>query len=468
MPVSVSAMDLLETYDQAYKSSPLLKSDYANYQATNADSNIVLGQLLPNITLSGTAKSTGIYDSASQFNGTTNSLTGAAALSQVVFDYALLNIYRSTDQSALSAYADYEYQVQQFILTVAKSYFSVLLAKSNVTVAKEQVKATTATLEQTKLQKNVGLKTESDVKQVEASYYSAIATLVKNENALKASYYELSVLTGIAEMVPLAPIKTNMTVSQPRPANMQEWVNMAKQKNKSLKASLYNQVASENAVEACKGKFLPSISLSASYVYMRDPFFQPGFGSSGVSSGNALAGLLGSGVSTACLVNTSNQISAGSGGQAGIPLNGVELQSAMIGLTFTWNIFNGGTDYAALMQGAENYQNARYSTIQNQRNVIQQTEKDYLAVLTAISSIKAFRQAKISSDIAYQMMLDQYKVGTTTINEVLQQMQITYQNAYDVAQAEFEYITNLLTLKLDAGTLSRKDIQEVNRFLKHN
>ncbi len=46
----------------------------------------------------------------------------------------------------------YEYQVQEFIMNVTKAYFTVLLAESNVKVAQEQVKATEATLKQTKMQ----------------------------------------------------------------------------------------------------------------------------------------------------------------------------------------------------------------------------------------------------------------------------------------------------------------------------
>ncbi len=465
--IPVSAMDLLETYKVAYKSSPIIKSQYATYQVSNADSNIALGTLLPSITLSASASSTRFFDQDSAFNGTTNSTTYGASLSQNVFNYALFNIYAATKQSAQADYATYEYQVQEFILEVSKTYFSVILAEANVQVAEEQIKATEATLKQTKAELKVGTKTESDVKQIESSYYNAKATLVKNKNTLKANYYDLAVLTGIQKIVPLDPIRDDMQALRPNPANMQQWVDMAIQKNLSLQASKLSQVASESAVEACKGKFLPVVSLSASYMYLRSPFFQPGFGGSASSSGGALAGLINDGVSVSCLVNTSNEISPGSGGQAGIPLQGINFQMASIGLTFTWSIFNGGTDYAALQQGAENYVNARYTTLQNQRSIIQQTEKDYLAVMTAISSIKAYRQAKISSDIAYQMMLEEYKVGTLTINEVLQQMTITYQNAYDVVQAEYDYITSLLNLKLDAGTLSINDVEDINKFLKH-
>ncbi|MDC0535107.1 TolC family protein [Francisellaceae bacterium] len=467
--IPVSAMDLLETYKAAYKSSPIIKYQYATYQAMNEDSNIALGGLLPNISLSASASATRFFDKDSDFYslGTIESTTVGATLSQSIFNYPLINIYRSAKQSAQASYATYEYQVQEFILNVAETYFSVILAEANVQVAKEQIKATEATLKQTKAELKVGTKTESDVKQIESSYYNAKATLVKNKNTLKSSYYDLAVLTGIQKIVPLDPIRDDMQALRPSPSSIQQWVDMAVQKNLSLQASKLDQVASETAVEACKGKFFPTVSLSASYTYLRSPFFQPGFSGGGSSSAGATAAIISDDVSASCLVDTSNEISAGSGGQAGIPLKGVNFSMASIGLTFTWSIFNGGTDYAALQQGAEDYVNARYTTLQNQRSIIQQTEKDYLAVLTAISSIKAYRQAKISSDIAYQMMLEEYKVGTLTVNEVLQQMSITYQNAYNVVQAEYDYITTLLSLKLDAGTLSINDVEDVNRFLKH-
>jgi len=462
----IQANDLLETYEQAFNNSPELKYNYATYQSENSDSNIALGTLLPNVSFVGQLKSTNFYDSESVFNGITNSQVYSLSLSQTIFDYTLINIYRSTNKSSLSAYSTYEYQVQQFILSVSEAYFTVLLAESNVKVAQEQLKATGATLKQTKLQKQVGTKTESDVKQIEASYYSAEATLVKNINDLKTSYYELSVYTGVEKNVRLESLEDNMPVPPPAPSNMQKWVDTAIESNLNLQSVLYSQTASEVAVEACKGKFLPSVSLSASYGYFVNPFFQPGFGSAGSTSSTGSGGLINSSISTSCLTSTSNQISAGDGGVQGIPARNSSFYTGSIGVTFTWSIFNGGTDYAALEQGAQDYQNALYTTVQTQRDLVLKTEQDYMSVLTAISSVKAYRQAKIASDIAYKMMLDQYNVGTITINEVLQQMQITYKNSYDVAQAQFDYITNMLNLKLDAGALSRHDLEQINRLLK--
>ena len=466
-PCLASGKDLWEVYKQARERSPLLKARKAVADATSNETGIYLGKLLPSLDVFSSNNVTQIW-TQTPFSRITplGSFSGGANLSQTLFDYGQWHIYKSTQHDSMKAQAQYEYQRQQFMLKVARAYFAVLLAEADKQVAEEQVRATRATLRQTRIQEMVGTKTQSDLEQVRASFYNARAALVKARNDLKSRYYKLSVLTGDKEQGgSLAGLRNSFHAKKPYPLNKQKWVDKAIANNMHLQATRHERHAAESAIEACRGKFFPTISLTASYTYAHNLLITPGAGQPQQTESSG-SGIVGNIQDAACLKPTNNLISGGSQGRAPLPIKTGSVQFAYIGISLSWNILSGGADYAALVQGAETYEQARYTTLQTRREVANKTRHDYLAVLTAIEQIKALSQAYEASRSSYQRMLKQYQVGTTTINEVLQQMHITFKNAYRLSKAKFDYITGMLKLKMHAGTLSEGDIHTMNHMLK--
>ncbi|WP_192484538.1 MULTISPECIES: TolC family outer membrane protein [Cysteiniphilum] len=417
--------NLMQVYQQALDNSPQYKADFYTMQSSKMAEPIALGALLPNIGLNAGATLNQIQTTPE--SGSYRNYTAGITLTQTLFNYGDYQTYQASKQSALSAEETYNAQKQQFILDVATAYFNVLNAKEQVVFLKEKLKSVKSTLDQSKLKLKVGMSTSVDVKTAEANYYSALADLKAAENSLESAYYALYQYTGV-DNKSLADLKSNVSFTNPAPDNIDEWVKRAHASNPNLKAQIYTQNAAAKTWSASTGNFLPNVSLMANY-------------SVNDNSGSSFAT-----------------------DAASLPLG--NYSNGYVGVTFSWNILNGGSDYAARKQAAFNYQAAEFTTLDQQRSITQNIEVDFYNVVSGVKQIEAYKQSVVAAKAAYEQYQARYKVGSSTITEVLDQLQKLYESMSLLATAKYQYVTDVLQLKLDAGTLSERDVQIFNSWLK--
>jgi outer membrane protein len=103
--------------------------------------------------------------------------------------------------------------------------------------------------------------------------------------------------------------------------------------------------------------------------------------------------------------------------------------------------------------------------------VARDTEREardaYLGVLSEISRVQALRQALESSQTALQATEAGFEVGTRTTVDVLDARRRLFEAQTNYYRSRYDYILNVLRLKLAAGSLSVEDLQEVNGWLAH-
>ncbi|MCF6776971.1 TolC family outer membrane protein [Thiotrichales bacterium 19X7-9] len=420
------AVNLLQVYQQALKNNYSIRSDYNSYQSTAMAEKVSLGSLFPNFSVIGTASTNNIDN----LNGSGNyqSVGYQLNFTQVLFDYGLYKTYKASEKTTLQSLASYRYSRQQLMLNVANAYFDILLAKDQLEYADANVKALKSALDQAMVKFKVGVSTDTDVKTAEASYYNGLAEQVSAQNNLDTSYYSLYQLTGKLEK-DLVPLKTNIIYQEPTPNNINDWVKIAKVNNQNYLSQKYQQYAAYDTMQASYGAFLPSISLVAQY--------NNTFNSGDEDAYRSAAGL------------------------TNHPITGY------VGLSLTWNIFNGGSDYATKVQNARLYTAEEFNSLDVLRTLIQDTRSDYLNIQAYISQVEALQQSVKASELAYKQFVEQYNVGTATITDVLDQLQSLFEAKSNLAEAKYNYFNGLLQLKLDAGTLSVKDIQSINQQLQN-
>lgn len=312
-------------------------------------------------------------------------------------------------------------------MDVATAYFNVLNAKEQVHFLQAKLKAVESALEQAKLKLKVGISTSVDVKVAESNYYNVLASLKAADNNVQTTYFALYQYTG-GENKNLADLQEKLHFSNPQPNDINKWIQKAQTNNPILKAQVYTQNAAQETLAASNGNFLPNVSLVANY-------------SINDNSGSNFAT-----------------------GAAGVPIG--NYKNGYIGVTLTWNILNGGSDYATKKQAAFNYQAAEFTTLNQKRTIKQNIETDFYTVVSTARQIQALEQSVLAAEAAYKQYQARFKVGSSTITEVLDQLQKFYESASLLASAKYKYITEVLQLKLDAGTLSEKDVQIFNSWLK--
>jgi outer membrane protein len=99
------------------------------------------------------------------------------------------------------------------------------------------------------------------------------------------------------------------------------------------------------------------------------------------------------------------------------------------------------------------------------RNVVRNTRNAYNTVIAAISAIKAFEQSVLSAQKALEATEAGFEVGTRTIVDVLNSTRNLYNAKRNLSSIRYTYITNILTLKQNAGTITDEDISAINSGL---
>jgi len=422
MVVPGFATDLLQIYNTALASSPLLKSQKATSEAGSEALGINFGELLPQLSVTGDADAVAVRSSPANANYTLIGYTAIA--SQTLFDATEFGDFGNGYHSAQAAKQTYQYQYQTFILTVAQRYFDVLEARDNVTFSEAKAEFLRKTLTQTQQKLEVGLSTRTDEAQALANYDQAIAEVIANQNALQNAREQLRVLTGKKEMN-LAALKNGFPYEKPNPDNVKYWVKQAIAHNHSLKAAENTADASLDTVYATMGNQLPKVTAQATYGVNQYSVDVPSLVSSNFNSKNWTASL-----------------------------------------SLTWSIFSGGSQFASSIQAAHSYAASDAQADNTYRNVEKQTRQDYRNVLAQIAQVQAFQQSVKAGESSVEQYEARYQVGTETIVNVLDQLQRLYQSKQNLAQAQYNYILAVLNLKRDAGQLTVQNLEVLNQWLK--
>ena len=420
--VPTYAADLLQIYDQALQSAPSLKSDRATSEAGEEDLPISLGSLLPQFNVAADATAAALRSGVGNANYTATGYT--ATLTQTVFDASQFSNVGAGAHNADAAEDTYKYQEQQFVLDVAKRYFAVLEASDNVTFSQAKAKFLLRTLDQTREKLNVGLATQTDYLQALSNYDQAVSEAIADRNTLENSRESLRELTG--KITPqLASLKSGFPFEAPKPENIEFWVTQALHHNYQLLAARETADGNLYSAYAAVGNQLPKVNLNATYSYTDYSANVPSVVSSNLRS-----------------------------------------KDLTVGLQLTWNIFAGGAQFASSIQAAHTYAASDATAENTYRDVERQTRSDYRSVLAQIAQVRALQQSVTSAKASVAQFEAQYRVGTSTIVGVLNQLQRLFQFKQQLAQAEYQYILSVLSLKLDAGMLSRQELVTLNNWLQ--
>lgn len=436
-----AAEDLLEVYELARASDPQLALADASRLAIAEGVVQARSALLPNV--SGTASlSDGDNDSTGldvtiqpdgsvefgQFRGAQDARTRTyrVQLLQSIYDHANYTRLRSSKATRSRAEADYEAALDLLFTRVALTYFTALNNTSNVDALRAEENAVGRQLEQAEQRFEVGLTAITDVHEARARFDSARANRILAENQLNDSYEALAELTG-KRIESLEPLREDIPLALPEPADPQAWVDVALQENAVLESRRYALEASEHDIGTAKAGHLPSLGASIS-------------GLDQASWGD----------------RSSNDFT--------FPVDST-FEDTSIGLQLTVPIFEGFATQSRVRQAVYNRDAAQDLLEQDRRAVERTTRNTYRAVVAGVSEVEARRQALVSAQSALEATQAGFEVGTRTIVDVLISQQQLYAAQREYARARHLFIVNGLNLKQSAGTISVDDLQEVNALL---
>lgn len=422
-----NAEDLLSVYQQAKMSDPSVLKAEAQFRASEDGIDIARSVLLPQI--NATAGINGgkgeTYDRA----GTPPSVVSNDFRN---IDYGIslnMQVYRhdswlSLDNAKKAAHrSDVGYQIakQDLIIRVTQAYFDVLSAYDDLDFSGAEKKAIERQLEQTKQRYAVGLTAITDVHEAQAQYDNAITDEIRAQNGVYNAEEALRVITNVYPKE-LNPLNTDrFSTARPIPDNVDQWQQTAEAKNLSLIAEKISvDIAKENINIARSGHY-PTVDFAGSY--------------------------------------GSNERKVGD-------FTDPYVDTFSVGLQLTVPIYSGGATTSAVSQAQNNYVAASQDLALQHRSVVRVARNSYNTVNATISGIKALEQSVISAESALKATEAGFEVGTRTIVDVLTSTRNLYNAKRNLSSTRYSYILSILSLKQAAGTISEKDLEDINKGLR--
>ena len=438
VPGAATAASLLEIYQQALQSDPLIHEAEARRLAALEAEPQARGVLLPQVVAAADwtmadSSGTSVGEDALGNFGTFSSETDAETtrwqftLRQTLFRWDQIVGLRQADKVVAIAEADREAAQQDLIVRVTQRYFDVLAAEDRLRAIHANRTAIARQLEQAQQRFEVGLIAITAVQESQAAYDQAVADEIAAKRSLATAREFLREITG-EYVASLAAPGDDLPLATPTPADEAAWINLAMEQNLALIAARLNERLARDEISFRRNGYYPTIELVAN---------------AGESETDAERSV------------------------AGGPFNPADSdgRSDSIAVQFTLPLFSGGVTSSRVREAVYLHRASR----ENLQRVTRETERAardaYLGVSSEISRVQALQQAVQSSQTALEATQAGFDVGTRTIVDVLNAQFALYQAITNYYQSRYDYILNVMQLKQAAGTLDIRDLEALEPFL---
>ncbi len=399
------AEDLKSVYEQAKMNDPMVLKAQAQYMAAKEDITQARATLLPH--LSGSASRT-------QHSDNTYSNSYGLSLSMELYHHDSWLRLDNAKKSAHRSDVTFQAAKQELIVRVTQAYFNVLKAKDDLEFTNTEKAAIERQLEQTKQRYSVGLTAVTDVHEAQAQYDNAVTAEIRAQNNVFNAEEALRVITNVYPRDLNGLNTERFGASRPIPDSANEWQQTAEAKNLDIIAQKITvDIAKENINIAQAGHY-PTVDFSGS------------FGGSEFED-----------------VTDKNSL----------------------GISISVPIYSGGATSSRVRQSQSNYVAASQDLQRTHRDVVRKARNGYNTVITSVSSIKALEQALISAESALKATEAGFEVGTRTIVDVLDSTRNLFNAKRNLSSTRYDYVQAILALKQAGGTISEKDIADINQGL---
>jgi outer membrane protein len=338
-------------------------------------------------------------------------------LSQTLWSFQAFNQLRESNSQVAAAEASYRGAQEQLLLRVAEAYFAILSASDQLATNRREREAFGTLLNQAKVREQTGVGPRSDVEQAQSFYDATEESVIDAENALDDANLAMTQIVG-PHSAQIAPLREEIPLTSPDPASADEWVVSAREDNFDVRAAQLKVDAALSDVSAQRGKGLPTLAL------------------------------------------------VGSGSRTWEdPVLGGNQNLDVIGIAFSWPLFQGGAVASAVRQSRALYRQAQAESDAAQRDTERLTRAAFRDTVSGVQRIGASRRAMQSGREAVEASRRNVEFGTGTEFDLLNAQNNYYAAIRAYSQARYDYLTSALTLKQQAGRLSEHDLLAIDDLL---
>jgi outer membrane protein len=353
---------------------------------------------------------------------------------QLVSINTLITLYDSGQTFAQVRYAKALIKVEAGILaqteqnvfvSVAQAYGQVVLNQLLRDLALEQEDDLSGLRTEVHAIVRQHLVTVGEVAQVDAQYASAQASYDQAIGNLDAARDQFLAVVGR----PAGKI-TAWPSLPPLPPSLDAAIAIAQRQNPQIYSARYQVAANQAAADAAFDNLLPVVSLVST-----------------VSKAN---------IGTHYTASNVGAIPSGAG--TGLPpYRTYESSTAFeIGLQLTWPLYEGGSAYALIRQQRQAVDQAQSTLIDTDRSVIGSVRSEWHQLIAAKAQIVSSKAQVAAARIALTGAERQYRDGTTTITNVIQQRQNLNTAVTTFDQANYNYLISTVQFFSAIGRYNAK------------
>ena len=449
-------VDLIQLYQEAAFSDPLLNAARFNYQASKELYWQGLSLLLPqaNATPTGTRYYQHGAGPTTVSNSPGNSRvfdqkSYTVTLTQPVFNVSALEAFKQGDLNTKIADMRFYLAQQDLIIRVSQAYFDALTSQDNVELYRNKKGLIKQQLDIAQAKFDAGLATVVDVNTAQAALDLANSQEIAAQADLIVKRGVLEQLTG-RPVGPLKPLlkeaKIDGVLKDPRSKNkdakgipiaesvnpqlppgqtLDDWINQAEAANFNVIAGQLTVNLAESTFRAAQALNYPSVNF---------------VGTSGYNTSNG----------------TPNSYS---------PTN-TNIYNNTVALQMTIPLVSGGFSSSVIRQNAALVDQAKANYDNARRTAAQSTRTAFTGFYGGLASVKAFEAAERSSSSALESSKLGFQVGTLINIDVLIALDTLITTRSQLQQARYSTILNAVKLKAHAAALTDEDLISINSLLR--
>ena len=241
LPLGAAAEDLVQVYRDAQRYDAVYAA--ARYALDAGRERLPQGRalLLPTLNLSANATQSRI-DSESRnpavvpdFEREPRSAGYTLTLAQPIYRPQNWLQYRQAEFQVAQAEAAFGQAGQDLIVRTAQAYFDVLAAQDTLELVRAQKAAISEQLAQAKRNFEVGTATITDTHEAQARFDLIGAQEIAAQNDVENRRQALTLITG-KQYQELKPLRRDVRLAPPNPANMESWVELAEKQSYAVQA----------------------------------------------------------------------------------------------------------------------------------------------------------------------------------------------------------------------------------------
>ena len=448
--------DLLQLYQEAAFSDPVLTAARFNYQASKELYWQGFALLMPqaNATPGGTryyqhgAGSTLVSNNAGN-SRVFDQKSYTVTLTQPVFNVAALELFKQGDLNTKLADMRFFSAQQDLILRVSQAYFDALTSQDNVALYKNKKDLIKQQLEVAQAKFDAGLATIVDVNTAQAAMDLATSQEIAAQADLIVKRGALEQIVGrpVGALKPLVkdakiegvlkdprskskdakgnPIADSVNPHLPPGQTLDDWINQAEAANFNVLAGQLSVSLAESTYRGAQALNYPTINF---------------VGTSGYNTSNG----------------TPNNYT---------PAN-TNVYNNTVALQMTIPLVSGGYNSSVIRQNAALLDAAKANYDNFRRTAAQNTRAAFTGFYGGLASVKAYEAAERSTSSALESSKLGFQVGTLINIDVLIALDSLINTRSLLQQARYSTILNAIKLKAHAAALTDEDLVSINALLR--